>query len=554
MTTLRRVGWAFFLLAVLLASKLSGTSSRQAVSGTVVIAVGAEATTPVPTIPATKANTDVMGLLFLPLARMDTSYTTIGDQSFTPILARSWARRDSVTLVFELHPGARWHDGVPVTSRDFQHTLARIRTPGADPQTNLLTRFISELRSEGPQRLVVSFSRAYPEQFYDVISNLIPLPAHLVDTIPSERFAASRFAQSPVGNGPYRWVGRIPGRQVELSGNPDFFLGKPGINRVIFLLARDPDAQLNLLLDGTADALENVSPPSRVRALSNRGSLRVVHSPTYAVGYLLFNQRAYGDRSRPHPILAELTVRQAIAMTLDRESMLRLALGGIGGIPEGPVASLHWIRSRSWRPAQPNPEGARAILERAGWTDSNGDGILDRNGLPMILRLQYPGTNAIRSTMAAQVQEQLRHVGIRIELVRLDGPVWLERRNRGEFDIDFSQAGLMPSPSGLVQSWSCAGRSGSNVAQYCNPRIDSLMDAASQGLQNPLGLYREVIKQIEADAPAVFIFSLDNATAVHTRFQNITFPAESWWSSVWTWSIKPGRALPRDRPASSSRR
>jgi len=537
-------------LAVLLGALLpppAAARQRAADHGTIVIVVGQEATTPIPTIPPTQANTDVMGLLFLKLARLDSSYTTIGDGGFIPELAARWRRRDSLTLAFELDPRARWHDGRPVTSRDVLHTFERIRTPGVDPQANLLTRFITAVTAEGDRTVVFHFSRRYPEQFFDAVNHVSPLPAHLVDTIAPARLAASAFAQAPVGNGPYRWVRREPGRQLELAADPGFFLGAPRLDRVVFLLARDHDAQTNLLLDGTADALENVNPPPRIARIAARPGLRIVSAPTFGVGYLLFNQRAYGDRSAPHPILADPAVRRAIVTALDRTRIVRSTLGPFGQVAEGPVAQLHWIRDRAWQPPPGDPAAARALLARAGWADRNGDGIVERDGVPLILRLNYPGTNAVRSPMAAQVQEQLRQVGVRIELVRLDGPVWADRRTRGEFDLDFSQAAMAASPSGMVQSWSCAGRSGSNVGQYCNPRVDSLLDAAASGRTDPLPLYREAVRQVNEDAPAVFMYVVTNAAAVHTRFANVQFRPDAWWSLLWKWSVRPGRQIARDR-------
>ncbi len=544
-----RLARLVFLLLAIVPGRLAA-QQRPGDTGTIVIVVGQEATTPVPTIPTTKANGDVMSLLFLKLAHLDGSRGTVEDRGYTPELAARWSRRDSLTIAFELDPRARWHDGRPVVARDVIQTFTRIRQPGVDPQVNLLTRHITSVTAEGERVVVFRFARPYPEQFYDAIENIVPLPAHLVDTIPADRMAASAYAQAPVGNGPYRWVRREPGRQVELAADPGFFLGRPRLERVVLLLARDIEAQINLLLDGTADALENVNPPARIARVAARPAYNVVAGPSYGVGYLLFNFRAYGDRDQPHPILADPAVRRAIAIGLDREMILRSTLGPYGSIPEGPIAQLHWIRDPAWKPAPANPASAVAMLRAAGWTDTNGDGILDRNGVPLILRLNYPGTNAVRATMAAQVQEQLRHIGVRIELVRLDGPVWLDRRNKGEFDLDFSQAIMTPSPTGLVQSWSCGGRGGSNVGQYCNARIDSLLGAAAIGRTDPLPLYREVIRLIQEDAPAVFLFTVSNATAVHTRFQNVQFRPEAWWSLIWKWSVRPGAQIARDRATS----
>jgi peptide/nickel transport system substrate-binding protein len=489
---------------------------------------------------------DVADLLFLRLARPGTDLRTSGDHGFQPELARRWSRRDSLTLSFEIDPRARWHDGTPVSARDVVFAFARARDAKIDAQKALLLRYVSEVRAESDRVVVVRFARAYGEQLYDAIWHVPPLPAHLLDSIPAERLASAAFTQHPVGNGPYRWSRREPGRSLELLADPAFFLGRPGIGRVVVLLARDPEAQLNLLLDGTADILDNVTPVSNVPRLAGRPDLRIVPVPTFTVGYLLFNQRAFGDRTVAHPILADVEVRRALAMALDRDALVRATYGDFSAVAEGPVAQLHWIRDPGVRAVRYDRPGAAALLAARGWRDSDGDGVRDRNGQRLTLRLNYPAPSAPRAMIAQLAQEQLRAIGVRIELVRLDGPVWAERRAKGEFDIDFSSASLDPSPAGLVQSWSCAGRSGSNVGQYCNPQVDSLMERAITGRGDVRRLWRDAVRAVNQDVPAVFVFAPANAMAVHRRFANAVIRPEGWWSGLWRWRITPGQQLPRD--------
>lgn len=519
-----------------------GAGSVSAQSGnrqeTIVIVTGQAAAAPIPTLIGSRADQEVADLLFLPLARLGTTLITAGDKDFEPQLARSWSRRDSLTLVFELDPRARWHDGVPVTARDVLLALSLGRDPAVDPQRALLLRRIADVRAEGEHRVVVRFTEAYNEQLYDAVFHIAPLPAHLVDTIPRGALASSAFAQAPVGNGPYRWSRREVGQRLELVANETFFLGRPKIQRVVFLTVRDPDAQVNLFLSGTADVLSMVSLAAlpRVQAAADA---RVFAVPTFNVGYLLFNQRDPADRTRPHPLLADPDVRRAIALTLDRVTLVRATFGDYASVAEGPVGQLHWIRDPSLHTAAPDPAGARELLRSRGWRDSDGDGILDRDGRPLRLRLNYPATSATRGQMALQVQEQLRQVGIGIELNRLDAPVWMSRRNQGDFDIDFASASLDPSPSGLVQSWSCEGRSGSNVAQYCNPLVDSLLGAAQSRRVNALQTYRAAVHTIVADIPAIFLFAPVNPVAIHGRFNNVALRPDSPWASLWRWTIRP---------------
>jgi peptide/nickel transport system substrate-binding protein len=515
-------------------------------TGTIVIVVGAEATAPVPTVGGDKANMDVADLLYLRLLRLGPDLVTAGDAGFVPELARSWSRRDSLTLVLALDPGARWHDGRPVTARDVLFGAERARNPAIDVQRALLLRHVASVEAEDSLTVVVRFTHSYNEQVYDVGWHIPVLPAHLLDTIPPDRVPGSAYVQAPVGNGPYRWVRREPGRQVVLEADTTFFLGRPRIERVVMLLARDPEAQVNLLLAGTADVFEAPNPITGVPRLQARSTLRIVPVPTFGVGYLLFNHRAYGDTTRPHPVLADPDVRRAIAMSLDRDALVRTAYGSYAAVAEGPVPMLMWIRDPGTRAVEYDPARAAELLRARGWRDSDHDGILDRDGSPLTLRLNYPGTSAPRVQLAPLVQEQLRRVGIRVELVRLDGPVWLERRNRREFDIDFSFAAMNPSPAGLVQSWSCAGRSGTNVGSYCNPAVDSLIEVAIASREDARERWREVIATINRDTPAVFLFAPANAVALHTRFTNVTIRPEAPWSALWQWAVQPGRQIERD--------
>jgi peptide/nickel transport system substrate-binding protein len=533
--------------AALLLLPSAASAQRAPDHGSIVIMLGQEPATPIPTLLGAKANSDVADLLFLRLARPGRSFVTTDEKSFEPQLARSWTRRDSVTLVFELDPRAKWHDGVPVTSRDVVFSFARMRDSTVDPQRALLLRYLAAVTAEGDRRVVLRFRRGYPEQFYDATWHVQLLPAHLVDTIPPQRFAASEFVRAPVGNGPYRWLRRDPGQKLELAGNPGFFLGAPKLDRVIFLVVRDAEAALNLLLDGSADAYEGVAPSTGPARLAANPNLRLLTAPSFGVVYLLFNERAYGDRSRPHPILADAVVRRAISMAIDRTPLLKSAYGAYGLPTTAPVPLAHWTHRVLPKGVGYDPGAALALLKREGWSDHDGDGVLDKNGTPLSLRLNLPTTSAPRVTMAPQVQEQLRRIGIRVELIRMDFPVYAQRRAQGEFDLDFSSAVMDPTPSGIVQSWSCAGRAGSNYAQYCDPAMDAFLEKAIYSPRGGEREWRAAYAALQNDAPAVFLASPPIVLALHRRYREVSLRPESLYSDLWRWSVDPGHRLPRDQ-------
>lgn len=528
-----------------LLSAPAGAQSAHGSRSSIVIVTGQQPTMPIPTLmegaAANVSNLELADQLFLRLAGLGPTLLTAGDRNFVPLLARSWIRRDSVTLVFDLDPRARWEDGVPVTAPDVVFTFARAQNPSIAPRLTQLLRHITSVTAEGERRVVFRFSHAYAEQVYDATFYVAPLPAHRLASLPPDAIGRSTFATQPVGNGPYHLVRNVAGQFVELAANRDFFLGKPKIDRVIIRVAADPDARVNLLLSGQADAMDNVPPPlDNLRRIRNDPSLRLVPVPSPTVGFLLFNQRDPRDTSRPHPVLADLRVRRAITIGLDRRLLVHAVFGSYGEVPYGPVSPILWIRHGAPKPERQNAAEARRLLAAAGWRDSDGDGILDRDGRPLALGLSLPNTSGIRRQLALLVQEQLRQLGVAIDLQQLDFPLWVERRTAGRFDIDFSSISQDPSPSGLTQGWTCTG--GTNVARYCDPTVDSLLEQAVLGRGDPSRTWLAVLRRIEADAPATFLYAPTYVYAVRRRFENVTISPVSSWLMLWEWSPGPGAA------------
>ena len=515
-------------------------------TGTITVVIGAEPTTPIPTLSSGKANVDVGNILFLPLAWLGPKLNTTDEKSFVPALARRWTRPDPTTLVFELDPRAKWHDGVPVTSADVVWSLNRARDSAISKTYARRLRDISSVAADGPGRVIVRFRQPYAEQMYDAVYHVPPLPAHLLDTIPPDRLESSSFVTHPVGNGPYRWGKLDPGQKLELVSVPDFFLGRPKLERVVFLIARGAEAQLNLLLDGSADAFEAAVLARQITSIVEQPNLRILTNPWLSVSYLLFNRTAYGDRTKPHPILADRDVRRALVMGLDRARLVRAAFGPYGAEANGPMGQASWIRRIAPKQLPYDPARARALLRTRGWRDLDGDGVLEKNGVSLTLRLAYPGSNIPRVALAEPIQQMWKGLGVQIELSRLDGPIWAERRGKGEFDIDFSQVNLDPSPSGLVQSWSCSGVGASNVAQICNPEFDRALGNAVRATTNVNVLWRDALAALQADAPAAFVFTPTQTVVVHTRYRNVIVPADMPWAQLWRWSVDPAKRLPRD--------
>ncbi len=526
----------------------AGAQSSRRSATSIVIVTGGQATLPIPTLmeggESSVGNLDVADQLFLRLANLGPKLLTAGDRGFVPALAQSWTRLDSITLAFDLDRRARWHDGTPVTARDIVFTINRAKNAAIAPRLSELLRQVTSVTAEGTHRVVFRYARPYAEQLYDATFHVAPLPAHLLESLHPEAVARSAFVTNPVGSGPYRWVRNVPGQFVELAAVPDFFLGRPKLDRVILRTASDPSARLNLLLSGQADAMDIIPPPpDNLRRVAADTGLRLISVPSSTVGYLLFNQRDPKNHSRPHPILADIRVRRAITLGLDRRQLVQAVFGPHGAVPYGPVSQLLWIRQGAPAPERANVAEARRLLAATGWGDSDGDGTLDRAGRPLRLVLSLPNTSGIRRQMALLVQEQLRRIGIQIELQQLEFPVWNERHSAGDFDVDFSAVNQDASPSGLTQAWTCTG--GTNVSGYCDRRVDSLMAEAILGRGDPVETWHEVLRQIEEDVPATFIYAPTFVFAVNRRYRSVTISPQSSWITLWKWSVSPASVSDR---------
>jgi peptide/nickel transport system substrate-binding protein len=523
--------------AVLVALVLPGIAAAQQASRPITIVVGQEPTTPIPTlIGGLTVNLDVADQLFLRLATPPVRLTTAGDKGFQPQLARRWTRRDSLTIAFDLDPRARWHDGVPVTARDVVFAFTRARNPALNRQLASLLQPVADVRAEGERTVVVRFSRAYPEQLYDATFHVAPLPAHLLSGVPAESLATSAYAKAPIGNGPFRWVKRTPGESIELARVPDFWLGPVGPSGVLVRAVTDPAARLNLVLSGESDAYEATVPPAENRArVEASGVARTIAVPTLSLLYLNFNQRN-AEKSGPHPILGDVRVRRALVHALDRSAYATALFAGFADVPVGPASQLLWPREAGARPSAPHdPAAARRLLAEAGWRDSDGDGILDRGGQPLTLRLIAPSSSFVRRQVVQIAEQQWAAVGVQAKIELLEPPVFFQRRTAGAFDVSAESVTQDPSPAGLVQTWTCQG--GTNVSGFCDPQTDSLIAAARFDRSAKPTIWRKALRRIDDLAPAAFLASPSSVLSIHRRVTSPVITPWSLWSAVWQWKV-----------------
>ncbi|MGH7700360.1 MAG: ABC transporter substrate-binding protein [Gemmatimonadales bacterium] len=517
--------------------------------GTLVFAAAREPDILLPPVTEMTLSRDIYDQIFLKLADVGPALNTYGDDGFEPLLARSWEWEDSLTLAFRLDPRARWHDGRPVTAGDVAFTFAAYTDPAVNSPFRGVLQDIGSVIARDSLTAVFRFRRRHSEMFYDAVYHMRVLPAHLLHTVPYDRWATAEFGRQPIGNGPYRFVEWRSGAQLELAADSTFFLGRPHIRRLIWRFVPDLQAAVSQLVAGEADALEFLGPPENVRRVAAAPHLKTYPFASAIYTYLAFNLRANGDTAQPHPLFGDRDVRLALALATDRGRLLQSVLGDLAKVPSGPMPQMWWL----WElnvPAPPyNAERAAALLARRGWRDSDGDGVRDKDGVTLAFRLMVPTTSGIRRQYAQLLQAQYRPLGVDVQIDEFEPAILVERGTSGRFDAALVSWQTDPSPaSSVTQTWTSAGIGRSNYGRYADAEFDDLVRRAA--VARPAQrrwVWTSALRRLNDDVPGIWLFAPDNIAAVHARVADVRVRPDAWWTYVRTWRIPPDRLIERDR-------
>lgn len=516
--------------------------------GTVVVVTTAEADILLPPATHTDVGVGLTDLIFVKLADLGPELNTVGDDGFAPVLATAWHYADSLTIAFTLHPEARWHDGTPVTADDVAFTFDVYRDTLVNAPARQRLRHIASVIARDAETVVFQFHRVYPEQFFDAVYHMRILPRHLLDTVPRAQIATHRFGRQPVGAGPYRFVRWQTGELVELAAHTEFFLGRPGIGRVIWRFTPDPNTAITQLVAGDADVMHALGGPPNIERIAKAAHLRPVPYPVPIYMFIGFNLRDASNRDVPHPLFSNPQLRRAVSMAVDRETLVHSLMGDFGEVPVGAVTRPLWIWDDDIHQLPFDSAGARQLLAALGWTDSDGDGILDHDGRAFAFDLIVPSSSGLRRQAAIIVQDQLKRVGVKMNVAELEFNTFFARSAAGRFDAHFGAWGQDPSPSSIEDIWTTSGFDGQNFGRYSNPEVDRLIHhaATARDLNQARRLWHEAISVMNADAPALWLIEPVGVAGVHERFEDVSIRTDQWAANLWTWKVASDRMIARD--------
>ncbi len=470
----------------------------------------AEPSNLIPMLASDSASHSIAGLIFNGLVKYDTDLSITGD------LAETWdVSRDGLVITFHLRKGVRWTDGVEFTADDVMfgyRTIIDEKTPSAYKEDYLQVK-----KAEVLDRY--TFRVTYDKPFAPALTSwgsLVVLPRHLLE---GRDIAKSDMAREPVGLGPYRLAKWVAGQEVDLVANRDYFEGRPYLDQYIYRVIPDPATMFLELKTGGIDMM-GLTPIQYTKQTDTpffRGNFRKYRYPAFQYTHLAFNQK--------HPWFKDKRVRQAIAYGVDKNEIVDVVLFGLGTPATGPYVPNTWPYNPNVKKYDYNPEKARELLKEAGWQDTDGDGIVDRDGKPFEFTILTNAGNALRKNTATIIQWRLRKIGVKVEIRTLEWSTFINQfidKKRFAAVLLGWSIGLDADQYDIWHS-SKTKEKELNFISYSNPEVDALLEKGRRtfDIAERKKAYFRIQEILAEEVPYLFLYVPDATPIVQARIKGI---------------------------------
>jgi len=456
---------------------------------------------------------------------------------------------DGKTITVKLREDAVWSDGEPFTADDLVFTYNMIVSPKNTPTgTYPYADYVAGVEAADAHTAVIKFNEPFaPWLSYIFVSDI--MPKHILEPVfeADGTLDNAEWNKAPtVGLGPFVFSEWESGSHMIFKANP-LWINPPKLEQIFIRFVPDDAAQEAAIIAGDTDIGVFLS-SDQIAKLEAGGNVKVpaVSSGYEETWYLNVNPET------AHPAMLDVRVRKAIALATDRFSILKdLLLESVNFVPATPWDGTPPFNS-NLEPYPYDPEQAKALLDEAGWVDSNGDGTRDKDGKELILRY-VTTTRELRKNVQAVVQQQWAAVGIGVELRNSPGDIFFGGYAEsgpmaiGDYDIgEYSNAPGFPDPE-FSNYWLCSeitsadNPDGSNNQGYCNPDLDKLLkeQASTVDLNKRIDLYHQIQKILYDDVVVIMMWSDPDLWSINNRLQGVKFSgATPFWNSA-EWFVAP---------------
>lgn len=442
------------------------------------------------------------------------------DGHLLPGLATRWeVSEDGKTFVFTLRDGVRWHDGTLMTADDVVFTIKALSSPSVrvDPAADFGP--IATITATDARTVIITFREAYCAAL-TYIGTLNILPLHLL----KNKSLANVANEDLIGTGPLvlkTWQDDT----LTFTRNQDYWNGAPKIVDWAYRVYPTEVAARTAVARGQADlvaTIHNLDAPHVTARASNEFfalAMNVTRKPT------------------DDPLL-----RQAIALGIDRSTVIPEEFGTTAVQLETSLLPSFWASQPGVQQPAFDPKRAQQLLAQAGWRDTDGDGIVEKDGKPLELTLWAQADESRSEFMAQVLRAQLQQIGVRAILKMSDRYLYLTRVFLHEYDLSLVHFNI-PSDPDQHYFWSATEDEpgfGLNVTTYTNPRVEQALKAGNSIARcNPTAresAYAPVFQQISQDLPMVFLFAPPEYLAASAQVQGTSpspFAGDFWNLNEW---------------------
>ena len=413
---------------------------------------------------------------------------------------------DGLTWTFTLRDDAYFTDGEQVTASDVAFTLETAKAA----QGSVDLTYMESARAQDERTVVITLTRP-TSIFLNTLASVGIVPEHAY---------GEDYGRSPIGSGPYRFVEWRPQEQIVFEANEDYYGGTPAIRRVTIVFMSE-DAALAAVQAGQVDVAYSTATLGTAEAegyhveaipsADNRGFTLPMSPDT---GETTQNGAPIGNNVTCHR-----EIRQAVAYAIDRQLVADTVLNGFGRPAYSENDGMPWNNPDT--AIETDVEYAKQLLADAGWADTDGDGIVEKDGLKAEFSCLYPAGDSVRQAVAMAAAQQVQEIGIRIQV---EGVSWDEITRRM-----FSEAVMMgwgsSSPNETYYLYRSAGaflEDFYNPEGYQSEKTDAYLEAAMESLTAQEA--NENWKKVQWDGtegtgmqgacPWVWIVNLDHVTFV----------------------------------------
>lgn len=419
-------------------------------------------------------------------------------------LAERWEHsKDYRTWTFYLRSDVRWHDGTPFTAHDVKFSLELSAHPAVLDFDNDLGRGMESFTLLDELTFTITYTRPRDARTEDDVF----YPKHLLGDLDPKEYYRWEFWTHPIGNGPYRYVRHVPKTMMELEANPDFYRGKPKIERVVFKFGGS--APLTELLSGNVDVAQEINPADLPKLVTDDRFRVYQQVGAYWLYPIYWNHR--------HPLFRDPMVRRALTLAINRRELVQVRnLPDDTPIFDGIFTWRQLARREFPEPLPYDPERAKQLLEEAGWYDQDGDGIRERAGEEARFTAMALAEEMVQP--AIYVQAQLRRVGIQMEVRPLASGALRARLRAGEFDAVFDRFESGPRQI-LRDKWFGPG----SPIGYTNPQIVKLLQSAGIAFDSEARdqIYRELMTIFREELPMTFLHPGVRTHVAHRRLRGL---------------------------------